>query len=42
MGLIKSVELFDRLAKPNRKRPFTEPVGLDLGVRFPKLGTNGK
>lgn len=42
MGLIKAVDLFDRLATPKRKRPFTEPIGLDIGLRFPKLGTNGK
>ncbi len=42
MGLLKAVELFERLAEPKRKRPFTEPIGLDIGLRFPKLGTNGK
>ncbi len=37
--VLGSIAEFDKEAKPKRKRPFTEPIGTDLGLRFPMLGT---
>ncbi len=42
MVLLETIKHIDDLAKPRRKRPFARPVGLDIGLRFPKLGTNGR
>lgn len=37
--VLGSIAKFEKMAKAKRKKPFTEPIGTDLGLRFPKLGT---